>query len=261
MVIQVPFDEKGEKTLTRTDGKYPEMLMDITVRRLSAGEEMTVRSPGKETAVMLLEGEVTFRWQGKEAAGSRRNVFDERPWALHVCRDVEVVVTARRDSELIIQSTENEKIFPDTLYRPEDCTFATAGEGIWDGAAKREIVTVFDYANAPYSHMVLGEVINLPGRWSSYIPHFHPQPEVYYYKFSKPQGFGLCLIGDEAFRSTDGACAVIPGGRIHPQVTAPGYKMYYCWMIRHLPHDPWVGTRIDQKEHTWLLAEGEIKYK
>ena len=43
---------------------------------------------------------------------------------------------------------------------------------------------------------------------------------------------------------------------MHPQVTAPGYAMWYSWMIRHLPDEqggPWKKTRTDLPEHTWLL--------
>ena len=68
---------------------------------------------------------------------------------------------------------------------------------------------------------------------------FHPQPEVYVYKFDRPQGFGAAFIGEDTFRTETNAYVAIPGGDIHPQVTAPGYAMWYSWMIRHLPDDPW----------------------
>jgi 5-deoxy-glucuronate isomerase len=126
------------------------------------------------------------------------------------------------------------------------------GETQWEGTAKREVLTIFDYQNAPYSNMVIGEVITKAGRWSSYIPHSHPQPEVYYYKFDKPQGFGASFIGDQVFKAADGSAACIPGGLTHPQTSAPGYNMYYCWMIRHLPKLPWT-TRDNDPVHEWLL--------
>lgn len=113
---------------------------------------------------------------------------------------------------------------------------------------------MFDYDNAPYSNMVMGEVFNQPGRWSSYPPHHHPQPEVYYYQFDPPQGFGACFNGDDVFKSTDGAYCTITDGNDHEQVTAPGYTMYYVWMIRHIDGDPWYKTtRLYSKEHEWLV--------
>jgi len=105
--------------------------------------------------------------------------------------------------------------------------------------------------------MVIGEVITYPGKWSSYPPHHHPQPEVYYYRFNKPQGFGCSIIGDEVYKITDSSMSIIPGGLVHPQTSAPGYAMYYCWMIRHLENNPWT-DRIDDKAHEWLL-EPDVK--
>ena len=127
------------------------------------------------------------------------------------------------------------------------------GEGQYDGTAYRICSTVFDYDNAPYSNMVLGEVFNQPGRWSSYPPHHHPQPEVYYYQFDKPQGFGACFIGDNVFKSVQGSACFITDGYDHQQVVAPGYEMCYIWMIRHPEGDPWYKTsRFYAKEHEWL---------
>ena len=102
--------------------------------------------------------------------------------------------------------------------------------------------------------MVMGEIIVPQGGWSSYPPHQHPQPEVYYYRFEKPQGFGGCFIGDDVYKISDGSFCAIPGGFTHPQVNAPGYPMYYVWMIRHLDGNPWT-DRIFDPAHKWLLDE------
>ena len=45
---------------------------------------------------------------------------------------------------------------------------------------------------------------------------------------------------------------VIPPGRDHAQVSAPGYGMYYLWMIRHLPGNPYTGFTFAE-EHKWTL--------
>ena len=51
--------------------------------------------------------------------------------------------------------------------------------------------------------MVLGEVVNLPGKWSSYPPHHHPQPECYFYRFDKPMGFGAGWGNGEIYETSD----------------------------------------------------------
>ena len=119
------------------------------------------------------------------------------------------------------------------------------------GCMRREIKTFFDYENAPFSNMVLGEVLNFPGRWSSYPPHHHPQPEVYFYRFDHPCGFGAGFANGEIYRTGQNGLAVINSG-FHSQVAAPGYAMCYAWGIRHLDGNPWQKTRIDDPEHAWL---------
>ena len=186
---------------------------------------------------------------------SRRAPFEKKPYCLHVPKNTSVSITAKDGTEILIQQTENERDFPPVFYKPEDILYQEFGKGQWGGAGHRICSTVFDYDNAPYSNMVLGEVFNQPGKWSSYPPHHHPQPEVYYYQFDKPQGFGACFIGDKAYTIKDCSVGMFPGGKSHAQVTAPGYPMYCAWMIRHLPGDPWDNTRTDLPEYAWLLEE------
>ncbi len=249
MIINKDFDNNGVKILcTQQD----EMLMDIAVKKLKSGESVTVGNDVDETAVLLVCGNVEFAFATQKISAKRESCFDGKPYCLHTPKGVSSTITAVEDSEIIIQSTENNKEFPIKFYDPSIIKTEIFGADVWEQSAKRQVVTVFDYANAPYSNLVIGEVVNMPGRWSSYIPHSHPQPEVYYYKFSKPQGFGASFIGDEAFMLKDSCASIIKGGLTHPQVTAPGYSMYYCWMIRHLENNPWT-SRDDDPAHTWLL--------
>lgn len=246
----------GRNPICAAKGKNREMMMDIDVLKILRPSVETVGSRTGELAVLLVRGEVDVSWQGKTASMKRNSEFDENPWCLHVPKNVEVRIRAvAEESDVLVQSTENDRDFESKLYRPEDCRTEVFGDGEWDGTARRKVRTVFDYSNAPYSNMVLGEVITWPGKWSSYPPHHHPQPEVYYYRFNRPQGFGLCLNGDEAYKVTDNSYAAIHGGDAHPQTSAPGYVMYYCWMIRHLPGNPWK-DRIVEKEHEWLCKKG-----
>ncbi|MEH7273661.1 5-deoxy-glucuronate isomerase [Neobacillus vireti] len=243
---------QGYTEITSMDGKHPDMLQDIGIYLLQSGESETVSEVRKESAILLLEGEVRLEWNGTIQDVKRANVFEEDPWCLHVPKGVEVKITALDDSEVLVQKTHNDKEFKPKLYTPEDCTSTVAGEGVWDGTAERVIRTIFDYNNAPYSNLVIGEVISYPGRWSSYPPHHHQQPEVYYYRFDKPQGFGCAMVGSEAYRVEHNSFLTIPGNLDHPQATAPGYAMYFCWMIRHLADNPWT-ERIMEEEHKWLL--------
>ncbi len=248
------FDENNVKLLCRMGEKNADMNMNIFVKKLLKGEKFSLCDSANETAVLLLSGSVRFSWGSETRDGKRANPFEKKPYALHVCRNTEFTVEAFEESEIIVEQTDNERDFEPHFYDPENCLYQEFGKGQWGGAGHRIVSTMFDYDNAPYSNLVLGEVFTQPGKWSSYPPHHHPQPEVYYYRFDKPQGFGACYLGEDVFKSKDGSFCCIEPGKDHEQAAAPGYEMYYVWMIRHIDSDPWYKTtRIVGPEHQWLL--------
>ena len=246
------FDEKGKKILCEESGKNSQMRMDVWVQRLRAGERLRLLEQEKETAILLLAGKVIFAFEGKRETGERRSVFLDKPYCLHCSCRHEMIVTAQEDSRLLIQQTTNPNCFDTVFYTPEMCSLQEFGSTQWEGTAHRQVLTVFDYENAPCSNMVMGEVFHKPGCWSSYPPHFHPQPELYYYEFDRPQGFGVGFVGEECFRVEDQGCLAITPMHAHQQAAAPGYRMYYAWLIRHLEGDPWRKTRIVDPAHEWL---------
>ena len=242
----------GYHPLAERAGRHSGMLMDAGYLSLGPGQAHQVGHEEDETALLLLAGEVEFQWQGRSVLARRPDSFDHEPWCLHLPRGLEATVRARAESELFLMATENPRDFPARLFTPEDCTCVEAGREALDGCAWRGIRTVFDHDNAPHSNLVLGEVMSHAGRWSSYPPHHHPQPELYFFRFDRPQGFGACFVGDQVHRTTHLSYAAIPGGLVHPQVTAPGYRMQYVWAIRHLEGRPWRKDRHTVPEHEWL---------
>ncbi|MBR7081963.1 MAG: 5-deoxy-glucuronate isomerase [Oscillospiraceae bacterium] len=258
------FDDSGVKILSRAGDSDNDMMMDVDVYRLLPGDKRVFFDASQETAVMLVVGDVTYSWEDRAERARRGSFIKEAPWCLHVCKGVSVEITANAESEVLVQRTKNDRSFSPVFYKPEDVRENVLGVGVWEDRMLRTVRTVFDYVNAPYSNMVNGEVINHQGSWSSYTPHWHPQPEVYYYRFERPEGFGVCFqlkgesqnvpgddVGEEIFRITDGSVAHIKPGRLHPQVTAPGFDMYYCWMIRHIDGNPWTDRVVDPR-YEWL---------
>lgn len=247
------FDRSGEKLLTAYDGEYKDMRMDIRVYRMSAGEIRSFRKKREETAVLLLSGSIMFEFNGREECAARKDVFTEGPWCVHVCEERELCVRALASSEILVQCTKNDKKFQTEFYRPEDAPWSYSCKDKYGGMAARRVNTIFDHDISPASNMVLGEVLNDKGNWSGYPPHRHLQPEVYYFKFDRPEGFGASFVGDEVFKSMDGSFSAIPGGRLHPQAVAPGFQMYTCWMIRHMDSSPWLQTdRCEDERYAWL---------
>lgn len=247
------FNKNGEKVLTTYDNEYSEMLMDIRVYNMLADQELVFEKEGEETAILLLRGEIECQTAMSKYHGKRRDVFTEGPYCLHVCTGVKVTVKAKVASQILIQSTKNKKSFTEKFYVPEDAPWKYSALGKYGNVAKRQVNTIFDLDIAPYSNMVLGEVLNDKGNWSGYLPHQHPQPEVYYFMFDRPEGFGASFVGDDVYKSVDGSFSAIPGGALHPQAVAPGFQMYTCWMIRHLPGQPWHQTdRNEDERYLWL---------
>lgn len=233
----------------------PAVGMDVGLLQLEKGQSYRVYEPEKEVAALLLKGKVRFEWVGKSQEADRPDEFRHDAWCLHLGRATEAVITALAPSELYMQAAVNLVPFASRLYAPQDVHVQHAGaKGELMGCMRREIKTFFDYESAPYSNMVLGEVLNMPGKWSSYPPHYHPQPEVYFHRFDHPQGFGASFAGGEVYTSKHNGLTVILNG-FHSQVSAPGYAMCYVWGIRHLPGDPWRKTRIDEPEHAWLWKD------
>lgn len=226
--------------------------MDVGLLILEAGDTWSQEDAVKETALLLFSGKAVITWGDKCIEAVRPDCFHYEAYCLLAPRKTKITVTASEHTEIFVQKTVNDNDYEAVMYTPETVQTQHAGaNGELMGAMKREIKTFFDCDNAPFSNMVLGEVLNYPGKWSSYPPHHHPQPEVYFYRFDYPDGFGAGFANGEVYTTHHNGLAIINSG-FHSQVTAPGYAMCYAWGIRHLDGDPWKKTRIDDPEHAWL---------
>lgn len=247
------FDEKREMVLTTYTNEYSDMLMDIRVYKVNKGETKSFNSQIEEVALLLLNGHLDIECDGLRQDAKRRSVFLDGPYAAHVSRNKTITIKALEDSEILVLKTHNDKDFDSKIYKPEDAPWLYSNKGKYNSTAARRVNTIFDYDINPKSNMVLGEVLNDPGNWSGYLPHRHPQPECYYFLFDHEEGFGASFVGDEVYKSTNRSFSAIPGGKLHPQVCAPGYQMYTCWMIRHLDGNPWLQTsRFEDDTFLWL---------
>lgn len=247
------FDENGEMILTTYDNEYSAMMLDVRVYSMKSQETRAFGRQGEECAILLLSGRITYEWEGNAETVSRKDVFTEGPWALHICAGKMAGVTAQEDAEILVQYTKNEAEFASRLHAPKDAPWGYSSKGKFGNVANRRVNTIFDHDICPESNMVLGEVLNDRGNWSGYLPHRHPQPETYFFKFDRPEGFGASFVGDQVFKSVNNSFSAIPGGELHPQAVAPGFQMYTCWMIRHLEGNPWLQTdRCEDERYVWL---------
>jgi 5-deoxy-glucuronate isomerase len=225
--------------------------LEFAIVRQAAGEILAAESP-LESAWVLLRGTAEVEFAGHRKVVTRADIFEEPPTALHLPRATAATLRATAPTEWAVVRTANERAFSPRLFLPAELTPEYRGTGLVQNAALRNVRLIFDRATRPESNLVLGEVVNFAGRWSSYPPHHHDQPEIYHYRFTAPAGYGHAELGDDVLKVRDGDTVIIPPGLDHAQVSAPGYGMYYLWMIRHLPGNPYTGFTFAE-EHRWTL--------
>jgi 5-deoxy-D-glucuronate isomerase len=244
----------GYTSLTRM-GEENNSLMNTGILKLSAHEPFHLDA-GLETAVLLLNGSVLFSYGSCERAATRKSVFDEAPIAIHVPASETIKIAAQTPSELMIIQTDNDQKFKSAFFDASNMAENEhRGRGLLDDTAYRFVRTIFDTRNRPEAKLVLGEVVTLPGRWSSYPPHHHAQPEIYHYRFSEPQGYGHAELGEQVFKVKNFDTIKIFNEEDHAQVAAPGYAMMYVWIIRHLPGSTYSMPSFT-KEHDWTRQPG-----
>jgi 5-deoxy-glucuronate isomerase len=235
------------------------MLMDFGVLELLPGDSWDSLSAADEQCWLLAKGNAEISWDGEKREISRPDLFDHSPWCLSVPAGTEVKIKAGKDgAEFYYTATDNPAKFAAKLYTPEECRSEFRGEGTMRETSTRVVRTCFDDTNRSESNLVIGEVIGVPGKWSSYPPHHHPQPEIYHYRFLPEQGFGLTAIGDTPYIIRDRDTILIREGEVHPQVTAPGYAMWYLWVISHIEgshYGPATNTPIFIEEHKWVMGD------
>jgi 5-deoxy-glucuronate isomerase len=257
----------GYTQLVPKSGATADMLMEFGILKLKPGDKWEHSSETDEQCLLLAEGSANLTWTVRSPGGglqhaaiSRLGLFDHCPFCLSVPSCTTITVEVLKDgAEFYYCATENSKYFSAKLFAPEEGTCEFRGMGTMRETSTRIVRTVFDHINRPDSNLLIGEVIGVPGKWSSYPPHHHPQPEIYHYRFLPENGFGLTAIGDKPYILRDKDTVLIREGEVHPQVTAPGYAMWYLWVIRHLEgahYGPGSNTPIFVDEHRWVM-EGE----
>ncbi len=239
-------------------------FLDFGLLRLSEGQSFEAPAqPERETALVLLGGKADLSAGDEEfsSVGQRANVFDGRASALYVPRNTAWRVSALSDLEIAVCTAPCKNDHPVRLITPDDVYSRLVGRDNWSRRVEDIILN-----NVEADHLMVGETFNPPGNWSSYPPHKHdvenPPTEVkleelYHYRLSPEQGFGLQRIYtaegdlDVTFCVQQADTIVIPRG-YHPVVAGGGYQLYYLWVLSghgramHPNDDP---------AHSWVKEE------
>lgn len=249
-----PF-KPGYNSITMLDGEHSDMMMDFGILKLTDGM-MFSDSVNLERVFILLSGSMEIRWNGESEQASRDSVLDDQLWCLNVpqgiCVEIEGV---GEDTEIAIVRTQNSRNFEPAVRCGDKVITEIRGEGSMNGAGTRIVRTAQDVRLSPESNIMFGEDVHYPGKWAGFPSHHHEQPEIYFYKLYPENGFGLMKLGDEAVLLENNDTVKIAPNLVHPQVAAPGYAMYFLWIIRHLDGNPYVKPTFEP-EHLWVEAPG-----
>lgn len=237
-------------------------MIELDMLKLREGEQKHYyETDNKEYGLIILGGKCSVVGEGFsfEHIGKRKNVFDGPAASVYLPRNCDFTVTAEEgEVEIAVAKCPAEKDFPPKLVNPEDVIIKHLGKDGWKREAHFNIDERLD-ANLIY----IGEAWTEGGMWSSYPPHKHDDnnmpeesfmEELYFYRFDKPTGFGIQRVYtkegdiDETYTVKNDDAVEIPRG-YHPCTCAPGYKLYYLWIMAgkirgfHMTTD---------EDHKWL---------
>jgi len=246
-----------------TAGKETD-LIGLAVADVDASTRLELSLPD-EALVVILHGVLNIEVDGEGLgqAGGRANVFDGPPDAVYLPPNARATLSAVGSVASVAIATAPLADAPAArarIIKPADQRVNEVGHGNW----ARRVRTILGPEHEA-GRLLVGETINPPGNWSSYPPHKHDEhrpplevqlEEVYLFKVDPPGGFGVQLRYDEhgeEIRSVrDGDVAIITSG-YHPVVAAPGYSLYYLWVMagKGRAMAPFL-----EPQHAWLQQNG-----
>ena len=217
-------------------------MIGFGIVSLAAGETYSVGDDGKETALVILSGTGTISGDGfaYKDIGQRKNVFEGKPASVYFPAGNKFEIESKTDLEVAICQAPSDRDGRPLLISPENVKSVTIGKDNWT----RDAYLIVD-DDVPAHNLFIGEAIVPSGNWGSFPPHRHDKDdlpdevdmeEIYFFRFDRPGGFGIQKIYtddrtiDETLTVEENDTALLPEG-YHPVVTAPGYSMYYLWIM------------------------------
>ena len=209
---------------------------------LALGKQYSQTPCDRETALVLLKGEavISGKTLPRQTIGPRGDFFHDKPWTVFLPAKCTCEIEAVSDCEIALCQAPSTRIGKPLFIPPEKVKEVSLGK---PGFARKAWIMVNEEITADY--LFIGEALVPSANWASYPPHRHDfddpprevdMEEIYYFRFDRPQGFGIQKIYtdsrsiDETLTVQDHHTVLIPEG-YHPVCTAPGYTMYYLWIM------------------------------
>ncbi len=217
------------------------------------------RLPKIETVLIILSGKCSIEANGNKwvSIGERKSVFDGKAYGVYIPPDTQYRVETSEWVEIAAcMAPSSIKIKP-KLITPSEVRVNVVGKDNWE----RHVHDIVK-ENVEADKLVVGETFNPPGNWSSYPPHKHDEnseqeakmEEIYFFKIQPKSGFGFQRLYtkdgsiNETYTLENNDLVIIPKG-YHPVVAAPGYQLYYLWV---LAGESRVLKPNDDSNHGWI---------
>ena len=234
---------------------------------LASGQRHEGETGGRALAIVVLGGKCSVEsskgsWQ---EFGSRKNVFDGKPYTLYLPIHTKFSVTSTEGCEIALCYAKAEREFPARLVTPDDVDVEIRG----GGNATRQINGMMK-PDFPADRLLVVEVYTPAGNWSSYPPHKHDVhnppgevdlEEIYYYRIDRPEGYAIQKVYtkdrriDETMTVRNGELVLVPEG-YHPVVAAHGYDVYY---LNALAGSSRSMAASDDPDYAWVRSEWKDK--
>ena len=239
----------------------------LEVIQLRAGSPVELRCDGFEAAVLPLGGggkvEVgshTFPLTGRSSVFSAVSDFVFLPLGSEARLSSEGGSGGGSDGGQFAITTAASSRSLEPAYVPAE---AVRVEIRGAGRSTRQINNFMAADAFEADSLIAVEVLTPAGNWSGWPPHKHdeladgevPLEEIYYYRFSSPDGFGFHRqytrdrSTDLTFTVGDGDVVLVPEGYHGPCGPPPGYDMYFLnvmagpvrrWEVSFDPAHAWV---------------------
>lgn len=225
--------------------QFGDLGMNLTgfgLLHLKTGEKYAISTGSSEQALVILGGTCAVRGTDFEFAtvGERKDVFSGRPHTVYLPADINGEIEALSDVEIAVAESPATQPGQPALIKPEQTRSFFLGRDNF----RREAVIMID-EKFPAEHLFIGEAYVPSGNWGSFPPHRHDfdnlplevnMEEIYFFRFNPAGGFGIQKIYtdnrdiDVVYTVKENDTVAIPQG-YHPVVNAPGYTMYYLWIM------------------------------
>ncbi len=270
MTLQIPYD-KRKKINEIVSYKKSKIInfIDFKVLSLFFNESYVEKITDEEAVIVMLEGKCIVKCDGNIYKLSRKSVFDEPADALFISKNIEYkVISCKRGERSMIaickckDKAEAERKMNNKIIHihKEQVEIVHRGKN----GFKRDVHNIVE-KNIDANRILVGETFTPAGNWSSYPPHKHDKDsadevkleEIYFFKVRPADGFGLIRLYsyekkfDKTFCISNNDTVIIPFG-FHPVSAAPGYDLYYLWILAGKKR---IMKLKEDIKHSWINKE------